>query len=194
MPLTSHPAATPTRWLSPAHRPGVKHCGGLLPFFPPGLGGFRGTPGHGALACVMLVLRSCAATWDSVSSLCWWPLGALLVLDCVLCGGCFSLFRLVCAPLWLLAPLLCSVSACAAGAALFLACASRFPACFPATSFLSPPRLFETQMTGRGTSYHVKYTCMCASSRGCAIPTTDFIGNSFLVSVEERCQNTFAFS
>jgi hypothetical protein len=35
-----------------------------------------------------------------------------------------------------------SVSICAAGTALYPAYASRFPACFPTTSFLSPPRLF----------------------------------------------------
>jgi hypothetical protein len=64
---------------------------------------------------------------------------------------CFSLFQLVCVPARLLLHLLCSVSACVAGSALFPACTSRFkfPARFPATSFPSSPRFYVTRRPHR---------------------------------------------
>jgi hypothetical protein len=80
--------------------------------------------------------------WVSVWCLSGWPLGALLFLACAVCGCSSSLVRLVCAPVWLLLPPLCSASAWVARSALFPACASRFPASYPPPSFVSPLRLF----------------------------------------------------
>jgi hypothetical protein len=96
----------------------------------------------------------------SVWCLCGWPLEALPFLACAVCGCSFSLFRLVCAPVWLLLPPLSSASACVAGSALFPACASRFPASFPPPSFVSPLRVFVTCSCTRGLHCSV-------FSRGC---------------------------
>jgi hypothetical protein len=73
--------------------------------------------------------------------LCWWPVWASLVLGCGV-GGCyFSLFLVICAPVRLVPPLLCRCcvpffGAYVNGSALFQACTSPFPACFPTYLFL----------------------------------------------------------
>jgi hypothetical protein len=83
----------------------------------------------------------------SIWCLCRWPLGALLVLDCAVCGGCGSLIQLTCDPARRFPPLLCSVSACDAGFSNTLVCLSVY--CLLSCHFLPfPPRLLITELLG----------------------------------------------
>jgi hypothetical protein len=98
----------------------------------------RGVPGCGTLAFVLLVSWSCAAE----AGLCWWPLGASLVMGCAMGSCCSSLFPLVCVPARDLPALLWSVSACVAGSALSVRVPHGFLLAFlPLPSFLSPAHL-----------------------------------------------------